>query len=415
MPNALQDKQAHYDELVKQIIEISDKATEEDRALTDEEHMKATELFGQATALKKEIADDTSKQKLMDDIRDLGNIGAAPSTTETTDTKLTVVHGQRLKSLGGQFVDSDQYQALVKGGFRGQWTTGPIELKTLLTETDGSGGDLVQPDVRPGVLPVLFRRLVVADLMPSGTTGSNTVRYLKETTATNAASTVAEGGTKPESALIFDVVDEPVRKIATWLPVTDEMLEDGPQIRSYIDNRLRLFVQLEEEHQLLAGNGVAPDLQGLMNRTGVQTQAKGGDTTPDAIYKAITLIRNVFLEPDGIIVHPNDWQDIRLLKDQQLQYYGGGPFTGAYGNNGIPTTDSIWGLRAVITPAATEGTALVGAFGTAAQVFRRGGLTVEASNSHSTYFVENKTAIRAEERLALAVYRPAAFCKVTGI
>jgi HK97 family phage major capsid protein len=71
--------------------------------------------------------------------------------------------------------------------------------------------------------------------------------------------------------------------------------------------------------------------------------------------------------------------------------------------------ETLWGKRVVVTEAMDAGTALVGAFGTAAQVFRRGGLTVEASNSHSDYFRKNLTAVRAEERLALAVYRPQAF------
>jgi HK97 family phage major capsid protein len=70
-------------------------------------------------------------------------------------------------------------------------------------------------------------------------------------------------------------------------------------------------------------------------------------------------------------------------------------------------------LPVALTAAIAAGTALVGAFRTAAQIFRKGGIRVEASNSHSDYFVKNLTAIRAEKRLALAVYIPGAFGKVT--
>jgi HK97 family phage major capsid protein len=67
------------------------------------------------------------------------------------------------------------------------------------------------------------------------------------------------------------------------------------------------------------------------------------------------------------------------------------------------------------TTGITEGTGLVGAFRPYAEVLRREGITITLSTEHSTYFVENKVAILAEERLALAVYRPSAFATVTGI
>ena len=92
----------------------------------------------------------------------------------------------------------------------------------------------------------------------------------------------------------------------------------------------------------------------------------------------------------------------------------GGPFVGPYGVNGI-AGEEAWGLRVVVTSRIAANTALVGAFGTMAQVFYRGGLTVEASNSHSDFFQKNLTALRAERRLALAVYRPQAFHAITAL
>ena len=131
------------------------------------------------------------------------------------------------------------------------------------------------------------------------------------------------------------------------------------------------------------------------------------------IYDAITQVRTTaFLEPDAIVIHPTNWALIRTAQDLNGQYYGGGPFVGTYGQNGI-APDALWGLPAVVTSAITAGTVLVGAFRAAAQTFLRSGLTVEASNSHQDFFQLNMTALRAEMRAALAVYRPAAFSKIT--
>jgi HK97 family phage major capsid protein len=212
------------------------------------------------------------------------------------------------------------------------------------------------------------------------------------------------------------VVDEPVRKIAVIQKVADEALDDIEWLRQYLNGRLALFVRIREEQQLLTGNGTAPDIRGILNRSGLTAaQAKGADTIAAAVHKEITKIRVAsFLEPDALVFHPNDWEAARLEADSNGQYFGGGPFTGPYGVNGI-AGDSYWGQRVVVTTAMTENTVLVGAFATAAEVVRRSGLVVDMTNSDQDDFIKNLVTLRAEERLALAVYRPAAFGTVTGV
>ena len=266
----------------------------------------------------------------------------------------------------------------------------------------------VQPQRLPGIVPLALEERTIADLMLPGNTDGNTIEYYEETTFTNAGAPVEEGAAKPESALGYTLRTESVRKIAHWIPATDELLMDVSQMRSVIEGRMVFGVRRAEETQLLNGSGTAPAIRGLLNRTGIQTQARGTDPVPDAVYRGMTRVRVIgFAEPTAVVFHPNDWQDVRLLKTADGIYLWGSPSESG--------PERIWGLDVRLTTAMTENTALVGAFRPYAQVFRRTGITVTASTEHSTFFVENKVAILAEERLALAVYRPAAFCTVTGI
>lgn len=278
-------------------------------------------------------------------------------------------------------------------------------IKATMTLLGGSNNEATR---LPGIVPSAQEERTVADLLLQGTTDNNTLSIVTETTLTNAGTTVAEGGAKPESTLTFTRTTLPVEKIATWIPATDELLDDVAGIRSYVENRLIFMVKRVEETQLLVGNGTTPNIRGLNNATGVQTQAKGADPTPDAIYKAMTLVRSTgFAEPTFFVTHPNDWQDVKLLRTADGIYIWGNPSAGE-------GPDRIWGLEVRITTAQTEGTGLVGSR-QYAQIFRRAGITVTASTEHASYFTSNLVAILAEERLTLAIYRGAAFCKVTGI
>ena len=271
----------------------------------------------------------------------------------------------------------------------------------------------------------LFEPLGVSDVFGQSTTTASQQRYVVEGTATSAATGVPEAGVKSESTLTLSEVVEPIKKIATVLPVSDELLEDGPSIQSYLNGRLTLFVRIEEERQLLRGTGT-DQLIGLFNRSGGQainlyTKLAADDNATALARVLANTAGSSFLLPDTIIIHPTNWLSTRLLRDgtggTAGNFLGGGPFTGAYGNSGATGMfgQTLWNTRVVLSSVVGPGTALVGNFGQGSHIWRRGGVSVEASNSHDTFFVKNLNMLRAEERLGLGVYRPAAFTAVSGL
>ena len=314
-------------------------------------------------------------------------------------------HERELKSIGELFTASNAFKLKQRGQTSGPVSSVDVELKTLMTTSAGWAPEVT----RTGrIAEYAYRPVQILDLIPQTTTGQAAVQYMEETTSMNAAAEVAEGGTYAESALALTEMTSNVRKIATFLPVTDEQLEDEPQARGLINNRLPLFVRLRLDGQVVNGNGTAPNLRGFLNVVGIQTQAKATDTAPDAVYKALTKIRVTGrATPGSVIMHPTDWQGIRLLKDSTGQYIWGSPTEAG--------PERIWGLPVAQSDVIAQGTALAGDFATHTELAMRRGIDVQISNSHGTFFVEGKQAIRADVRCALVVYRPAALCTVTGL
>ena len=425
-----------------EIQAIWKKADDEDRETSNEERGDVETRLKAIETLKAKKAETEAALKTEADVRKVSE-GMGKTQPVFTDGPNGIEIGgkhypqpMRQKTPGEVFVTSEGFkaaQAMYKSSGRlpQNFSTGAvtIDAKGTLLEGAGSpgagtGGGLVPiPQVIPGVVSKLFQRLRVADLLLSGQATTNTIRYIVEGTATNAAAGVAEAGVKPESTLALSTVDEPIKKVATVLTVADEMLEDAAQVESYINGRLSLFVDIEEEREIMLGAGTN-ELVGFANRAGVNAYGRGTiDNNAVALFKAMNGQRgSAFLEPDFIVINPANWQTTRLLTDSQGQFFGGGPFTGAYGNNTqVPASgqlngsyDYLWQKPVVVTTAIGAGTALIGTQ-SAAQLWYRGGLSVEASNQHASYFTQNLVAIRAEQRLGLAVYRPAAFTLVSGL
>lgn len=279
-----------------------------------------------------------------------------------------------------------------------------VNLKTLMDTTSW-----VPETLRTGKLvDKAARPIQITDLIPAGATSQSAVVYMEETTLTENAAEVSEGGTYGENAYALTERSETVRKIAAWLPVTDEQLEDVPQARGYINNRLPLSLRRRLDGQLINGSGVAPYLTGILNKSGIQTYSRtsqAGDKPVDALFRAITLVRVTGrASPSGIIIHPNDYEDIRLMKTNDGAYVWGHPAEAG--------PERIWGLPIAQSDILTAGTSIVGDFNYSELAERRG-IVVKITDSHSTYFIEGKQAIRADMRVAFLIYRAAAFCSVT--
>lgn len=311
-----------------------------------------------------------------------------------------------VKSLGQSYVESEQFKAAAANGFRG--VTEGFEFKaepTVVDETTALAGLVVAQRVNQ-IEPLASYPVGVASLIPVIQTGSNAVSYYTETSETHTIAGALEGAEKGNFTLAGAQVSDEVEVIAGMAAVTRQTLEDAPFMAGFVDSRMRKALAIVEENEIIDGTGTSPSLDGILHRT-TSTQAQATDTVFDALYKAADKCLTAGgYAADAVVINPTDWQPLALAKDANDRYYGTGPFASAIG-------DTVWGLRVVKSNVITAGTVLVGAFSQGAFLARNGGIVVRTSDSHSDYFKKNKIAVLIEERVALGVPAPLAFCELT--
>lgn len=286
-----------------------------------------------------------------------------------------------------------------------------------MSETKLTSAGLVPTQWDPVIQDRPRQDLVIRDLIPTTPIDGQSYSYYVEKLHTRGAGMVAEGTAKPSSDVTFEVKQDNVRKIAVWMPVTDEALDDIPQLYSYIQELLRYDLKLKEEGQILKGDGQGNNLNGIMTQASAfnAALAQAGDTAIDTVRRAIYQVRKQSKRgADAIVMTDLDWMNIELLKDADSRYL--------FANLQGMVTPVLWGRPVVVSDsmdegvpaaggvAATGGEFVVGSFAQGARLYDRMAFTVKVGWINDD-FVKNQRVLLVEERLGLAVRRPYAFVK----
>jgi HK97 family phage major capsid protein len=322
--------------------------------------------------------------------------------------------GQARKSLGQSAVDSEAFKSFMAG----QTKSARIELKNTILGESGSPQEpdrvLVPYDRLPGIVPGPFRQHTILDFIPTGATSSNSMEYTREIPAqdsppgfTNNAAEVAEAGTKPQSDVLFELVNDPVRTIAHWLKLSRQVLDDAPALESYIDSRLRFGIRQRLESQILSGNGTAPNLSGLADAgRHVAYTPVSGDNSFDSISKAKYAMIGRDYNPSAVFLNPADWGAMERLKvgASDDRYIAGEGAALNYLQGGL--VPMIWGLQVVPNNNVPAGKFYI-VDPSSMTLFQRSGATVEMFEQDDTNVQSNLVTVRAELRAALCVFTPA--------
>ena len=327
--------------------------------------------------------------------------------------------GVKLRNLNPEkksFIDfvkgNDKYQALAQKS----QSCAEIEVTksdmASMAETKVTSAGLVAPQYDPVIQGAPRQNLLIRDLIPTTPVTGTSFTYFKELLHTMGAGMVAEGMAKPTSNVTFEQVTDIVKKIAVWMPVTDEALDDVPQLYSYIQELLRYDLELKREGQLLKGDGTGNNLNGIMTQATVfdPDLSKATDTAIDTVRRAIYQARKQSkLAADAVVMSDLDWMNIELQKDGENRYL--------FANLQGLVTPVLWGRPIVTSDSMDEGDGsttggefLTGSFQQGARIYDRMGFTIKVGMINDD-FIKNQRAILVEERLGLAVRKKFAFVK----
>ena len=324
------------------------------------------------------------------------------------------------KSLGREFVEAAEF----KDWFGSINPTGgaisdglkihspAVESKALVLSSATSGGALVRRDYGPTV-DFPLRGLTIRDVISVGQTGSNLIEFVRVTAKTRAAAVTPEatdttgGGytaaAKPEAGMTLQIVQEGVKTIPAWMPITRNVLADAPQLQSMIDNFLQEDVELALEDQIISGTG-GSNFTGLENTAGITPQAFATDMITTA-RKALTKVKTVGrANATAFLLNPYDWEALDLTTATGSGvFYFGGPTT-----MGIKT---LWGKPVVESEVIPQGTGYTGDLRQMMLWDRERG-TIRVTDSHADFFTHNIIAILCELRAAFGILRPSAIVKL---
>ncbi len=336
--------------------------------------------------------------------------------------------GMQYKSLSQAFIESEAYQAMKAAGFRGdvrgvaEFNQGlySFETKDIFTMSAGThttpafghGQDV-------GISERQRRTNRVRDLFPAESTTANILYGIRQTGFTNNAAVTPERtaqnggpatggptdvfGRLPQSAFQFTPYTAPIVEIGHYVLVHKNTLADENRLRGIIERDLIDGVKLSEDYEILFGDGVGENMLGLTQTPGIQLYTGlPTDKKTAQIRRAMTKAILAYYEPNGVVLHPLDFEDIELEEDK----------TGAYRvavSVAIGAEKRVWRLNVVDTPAMLEGKFLIGSWGYGAKLYDREQVTVQASTEHATGFTDGYVTIKASERVGLAVDRPESF------
>ena len=388
---------AERDSLTQAATDLTERAARDERDVTDTERTSLTgwatrcaEIDSQLTEYNAQAESQRAYARLRSSLT-LTDDDSAPSTQ--LERRSAQNDAQQL-SWGDQFVNSPAFTNYTGAGVS-QRVAMPFELEQRAPI-------MISGFPAQGLPPMYWQppqytyKSPLLDVIGKVTTSSNAVSYVQWTpNPQGAATVVAEGVAKPEAAMTATGVSVSLQTYAHWKEVSRQALEDVPQIRSIVENRLRQGIVRALEDAVSAA---------LVAATLPTATVPVGGSLLEAVRVGIGTVQSAgYANPNAVLLNPADYaaMDIEIIRAT---------------NQGPTMTNNPWGLTVVASNGVAPGTAFVGDFSVGVTLFSRGSTEVYLTDSHADLFIRNILLLLAETRALVTVPEPAALaeCSVSA-
>lgn len=332
------------------------------------------------------------------------------SLTELSRVKITEKEAQ-IKTLSDSILEGfegkdDDVKAFLQNKAAGM----SMQLKVVGNQNFPIGG--VNPQLTPIIGPA-YEIAHARNFIPVSPTNSNLIRYVQFTNKDGSIGTVASPGTlKNQFDWTGTIVDAPVVKIAGFVDVVDEFLEDLEGAREFLAYELPQKLYEAEDVQVFKGPGGAGNMDGLFTNADALSLPYAGVTAAsnniDKLAAAATYVRRRKRKATAAWTSPEDYLAIWINKSTGATQVYSYPVRFSDANGMLMIGDLPVLEHTVFNP----GEGFVGDFARGARIFQKKAPVVRFSTEHAENFTHNVTTVLIEERAALADFFPESFVKV---
>ncbi len=357
-------------------------------------------------AMKSELSDTMTKQfvALQSVLKDQGILMKRLSREEVAEREVTIADKV--------IENKDALKALAKGSSRDNVRFTVNKAVGDMSLAGNTTGQIPQADRNPIIGDVNERLVTLLDLVSVGSIGSNLKEWVYVANEEGAAGSTAEGAVKNQIDFELVVGSQKVEKITAYITATDEMLEDVEGVTSLVQNKLTTKVRLALEQSVYDGDGVSPNMNGIVTVAPVFAAGTFAASVDNANNVDVLAVAQNQIElancpmPTAIFMNPSDVTSLLLEKVsstdkryiERLQL-----IAGTLSFDGVPV------VKSTMVPA---GDFLMGDF-TKANVDFKKGFTVEIGYNGDN-FVKNFKTIRGEVRAVCYVENNDRDCFVKG-